>query len=77
MSIGIIISLISLGVTCIGLICGFAFGYGSLNQRVTDLEKKTSKLDEIEAIKISIAEIKVLLEVIQNDLNDMKKRQGA
>lgn len=75
MSIGIIISLISLGVTCIGLICGFAFGYGSLNQRVTDLEKKTSKLDEIEAIKISIAEIKVMLQVIQHDLEELKKEK--
>lgn len=75
MSIGVTISLISLGITCIGLICGFAFGYGSLNQRVTDLEKKTSKLDEIETIKISIAEIKVMLEVIQRDLEELKKEK--
>jgi hypothetical protein len=75
MSIGVIISLISLGITSIGLICGFAFGYGSLNQRVTDLEKKTSKLDEIETIKISIAEIKVMLEVIQRDLEELKKEK--
>ena len=75
MSIGVTISLISLGITCIGLICGFAFGYGGLNQRVTDLEKKTSKLDEIETIKISIAEIKVMLEVIQRDLEELKKEK--